>query len=106
MRTVMSRTVRALVYLATGFRDRLEGPYLMRRAMLDELDLVARRSAGSIGLEIAAKVRARGLRIGSTEIECAPRLSGRSKVANLRNILTYLDEIRRIGNSMRRMGLR
>lgn len=106
VRMVMSRTVRGLVYVATGFRDRFEGPYLFRRSLLDELELVARTSAGSIGLEIAAKARAMGKRLGSTEIECAPRLSGRSKVANLKNILSYLGEIWRIGESMRRSGLR
>ncbi|MCS6914734.1 MAG: glycosyltransferase family 2 protein [Myxococcales bacterium] len=105
-RIVMSRTLRLLVRAATGLRDRLEGPYLVRRALLDELDLVARTSAGSIGLEIAAKARALGKRLGSVEIECMPRRSGRSKVANLRNILSYLGEIWRIGASMRRAGLR
>jgi glycosyltransferase involved in cell wall biosynthesis len=105
-RAVMSRSVRLLVQAATGLRDRLEGPYLFRRAMLDELSLVSRTSAGSIGLEIAAKARALGKRLGTTEIECAPRLSGRSKVANLRNILSYFGEIWRIGRSMREGGLR
>lgn len=100
-RAVMSRTVRVLVFLATGFADRLEGPYLFKRALLDELQLVARTSAGSIGLEIAAKAKALGRSIGSVEIECAPRLSGQSKVANLRNIAAYLGEIWRIGRSMR-----
>ena len=103
VRAVMSRTVRILVYLATNFSDRLEGPYLFKRALLDELDLVARTSAGSIGLEIAAKARALGKQIGTTEIECAPRLAGQSKVANLRNITSYLGEIWRIGVSMRSM---
>jgi hypothetical protein len=85
----MSKTVRLLVRAATGFADRLEGPYLFRRALIDELNLVCTRSAGSIGLEIAAKSRSLGKRIGSTEIECLPRLSGHSKVADLRNIVTY-----------------
>lgn len=101
-RALMSRTLRLMLWLATGFRDRLEGTYLMRRAMLDDLDLVARTSAGSIGFEIGAKARARGLSIGSTEIECAPRLSGQSKVANARNVAAYLGEIWRIRQSMKR----
>lgn len=92
-RATMSKTVRIMVRLATGFADRLEGPYLFRRALIDELNLVCMRSAGSIGLEIAAKSHALGKRIGSTEIECVPRLSGRSKVADLRNIVTYFGEI-------------
>lgn len=100
VRTVMSRTVRLLVRLATGFADRLEGPYLFRRDLLPELQLVARTSAGSIGLEMAAKALKLKKRIGTTEIECAPRLSGRSKVANLGNIASYLGEIWRIRQSL------
>ncbi|MBL9040573.1 MAG: glycosyltransferase family 2 protein [Myxococcales bacterium] len=102
-RATMSKTVRLLVRAATGFADRLEGPYLFRRALIDELNLVCTRSAGSIGLEIAAKSRSLGKRIGSTEIECLPRLSGHSKVADLRNIVTYFGEIWRIHRSQREL---
>jgi dolichol-phosphate mannosyltransferase len=105
-RAVMSRTVRILVQLATGFSDRLEGPYLFKRALLDELNLVCNTSAGSIGLEIAAKTKALGHTTGSVEIECAPRLSGQSKVANLRNIVSYLGEIWRIHLAMRSLPAR
>lgn len=102
-RATMSKTVRLLVRAATGFADRLEGPYLFRRALIDELNLVCHRSAGSIGLEIAAKSRSLGKRIGTTEIECLPRLSGRSKVADLRNIVTYVGEIWRISVSQKEL---
>ena len=102
-RATMSKTVRLLVRAATGFADRLEGPYLFRRALIDELHLVCNRSAGSIGLEIAAKSRSLGKRIGSTEIECLPRLSGRSKVADLRNVVTYVGEIWRIHQSQKEL---
>ena len=102
-RATMSKTVRLLVRAATGFADRLEGPYLFRRALIDELHLVCNRSAGSIGLEIAAKSRSLGKRIGSTEIECLPRLSGRRKVADLRNVVTYVGEIWRIHQSQKEL---
>jgi glycosyltransferase involved in cell wall biosynthesis len=100
IRMVMSRTVRVMMRAATGLVDRIEGPYLFRRRLLDELHLVSRTSAGSIGLELAVKARAAGKRIASTEIECAPRRAGRSKVANLRNILAYLGEVWRIRRSL------
>lgn len=102
VRLVMSRGVRIMLRLAIGLRDRLEGTYLFRRSLLPELDLVAQTSAGAIGLEIAAKARALGKTIATCEIECLPRLSGRSKVANARNIAEYLREIWRIRASMRR----
>jgi glycosyltransferase involved in cell wall biosynthesis len=105
VRLVMSRSVRIMLRLAIGLRDRLEGTYLFRRSLLRELDLVAQTSAGAIGLEIAAKARASGKRIATCEIECLPRLSGRSKVANVRNIAEYLREIWRIRTSMKRQKL-
>jgi len=103
LRTVMSRGLRLLLFVTTGLRDRLEGVYLFRRALLEELQLVSDRSAGSIGFEIAVKARRLGKRIASTEIECAPRLSGRSKVANARNIAQSLGELWRIRRSLRRL---
>jgi dolichol-phosphate mannosyltransferase len=102
VRATMSKSVRLLMQAATGLRDRIEGPYLFRRRLLDELDLVAQTSAGSIGLEIAVKARLAGKRITTTEIECAPRIAGRSKVANLRNIASYFIEIWRIRRSLPR----
>jgi glycosyltransferase involved in cell wall biosynthesis len=100
VRAVMSRTLRLMLRAAIGLRDRLEGPYLFRRAFLDGTQLVARTSAGTIGFEIAAKIRAADLRVTSVEIECAPRRSGQSKVANARNIAATLGEIWRIRRSM------
>jgi dolichol-phosphate mannosyltransferase len=102
-RAILSRGLRLLLWATTGLRDRLEGVYLFRRALLDELALVSDRSAGSIGFEIAVKMRRLGKRIASTEIECAPRLSGRSKVANARNIAQSLGELWRIRRSLRRL---
>ncbi|MGZ3425289.1 MAG: glycosyltransferase family 2 protein [Polyangia bacterium] len=102
-RAVMSRGLRLLLRATTGLVDRLEGVYLFRRALLDELELVAAQSAGAIGFEIAVKARRLGKRIGSTEIECAPRLSGSSKVANARNVAQSFAELWRIRRSVRGM---
>ena len=100
VRWAMSRGLRLLLWAAIGLGDRVEGTYLFRRALLDELKLVSRTSAGSVAFEIAAKCRRSGRAINSVEIECAPRLSGRSKVANARNIAATLGEIWRIRRSM------
>jgi glycosyltransferase involved in cell wall biosynthesis len=102
VRAAMSRGLRLLLWATLGFADRMEGPYLFRRGVLDEMELVAERSAGSIGFEIAAKVRAKGGVVRSITIHCAPRLSGKSKVANARSVVEYLDEIARIRRSMRK----
>ena len=100
-RALMSRSLRLLLFLATGFRDRLEGTYLFRRSLLEEMELVATTSAGSIGFEIALKTRRLGKSIATVEIECAPRRSGQSKVANAHNIAAYFQEIWRIRRSLR-----
>jgi len=105
-RQILSRGLRLLLRITTGLVDRLEGVYLFRRALLDELDLVAARSAGAIGFEIAVKARRLQKRIGSTEIECAPRLSGQSKVANARNVAQSFAELWRIRRSLGRMRVR
>jgi glycosyltransferase involved in cell wall biosynthesis len=102
-RAVMSRTLRLMLFAVTGLRDRLEGVYLFRRALLDEMALVSDRSAGSIGFEIAVKMRRLDKRVATTEIECAPRLSGRSKVANARNIVQSLGELWRIRRSVQQL---
>src|SRR5262249_16437453 len=67
VRLVMSRGLRLLLFLTTGLRDRLEGVYLFRRTLLDELALVSDHSAGAIGFEIAVKARRLGKRVTSTE---------------------------------------
>ncbi len=105
-RKILSRGLRVLLFVATGFRDRLEGTYLFRRALLDEFELVSRRSAGSIGFEIGAKARAFKKRVTSTEIECAPRISGASKVVSAGNISAYLVEIWNIRRSLERLRAR
>jgi glycosyltransferase involved in cell wall biosynthesis len=101
-RMILSRGLRLLLFVATGLRDRLEGVYLFRRGLIDEMELVSTRSAGAIGFEIAVKARRLGKRLASTEIECAPRLSGRSKVANARNIADSFAELWRIRRSLGR----
>jgi glycosyltransferase involved in cell wall biosynthesis len=105
-RQILSRGLRLLLRVTTGLVDRLEGVYLFRRALLDELELVAAQSAGAIGFEIAVKARRLGKVIGTTEIECAPRLSGQSKVANARNVAQSFAELWRIRRSLGRLGVR
>ncbi len=96
LRAVLSRGARLLLRVAIGFGDRLEGIYLFERRLLDEIALVSTRSAGIVAFELAAKVRRRGLPIASTTIDCLPRRSGRSKVADARNVLAFVAELYRI----------
>jgi glycosyltransferase involved in cell wall biosynthesis len=105
VRAIMSQTARLLLRAAIGFGDRLEGIYLFRRALLDEIGLVSTRSAGIVAFELAAKVRRRGLPIASTTIACLPRRAGRSKVADARNIAEFLADLWLIRRSLSRDAL-
>jgi glycosyltransferase involved in cell wall biosynthesis len=102
-RMILSRGARLFLRVAIGFGDRLEGTYLFQRRLLDEIELVSTRSAGIVAYELAAKVRRRGLSMTTTVITCLPRRSGRSKVADARNIADFLVELVRIRASLRRL---
>ena len=96
VRAVMSKTARLFVHALIGFGGRLEGIYLFRRSLLEEIDLVSSRSAGIVAFELAAKVQRSGHAIATTEIDCLPRRSGRSKVADARNVATFIAELLKI----------
>jgi dolichol-phosphate mannosyltransferase len=95
-RAVMSKTARLLVHALIGFGGRFEGIYLFERRLLDEIDLVSTQSSGIVAFELAAKVQRRGYRMATTEIDCLPRRSGRSKVADARNVAQFIAELVRI----------
>ena len=104
VRAVMSRTARLLVWALIGFHGKLEGIYLFRRDLLSTLDLVSTRSAGIVAFELAAKVQRLGKDgrggIATCVIDCLPRRSGRSKVADARNVATFISELVRIRASL------
>lgn len=96
VRALMSKTARVFVWAMIGFGGGLEGIYLFRRDILSEIELVSTRSAGIVAFELAAKVQRMGGRIATTQIDCLPRRSGRSKVADARNVATFVAELWRI----------
>jgi dolichol-phosphate mannosyltransferase len=100
LRTLLTRGSRLVMRAIIGFGERFEGTYLFRRDLLDAIALVTTRSSGIVAFEIAAKTRRLGLPITSTEIECLPRRSGRSKVANMKNVADFVAELIRIRRSM------
>jgi dolichol-phosphate mannosyltransferase len=100
-RRVMSKTLRHLLRLTSGFRLRLEGPYLFRRELLQRMALRATRGPGSVGYELAMKIQRLGGRIAEVEVSCVPRRSGSSKVANWRNVRDMVLELWSIRRSLR-----
>lgn len=100
VRAIMSRTARLFVWALIGFHGKLEGIYLFRRDLLSTLDLVSTRSAGIVAFELAAKVQRSGAGIATCVIDCLPRRSGHSKVADARNVVTFISELVRIRASL------
>ena len=114
---VISRRERAVaahrVLLTIGFRwlTRLilgvdprgvEGIYVVRRAMLRQVSI--RSDTGLASLELFIRCRQRRCRIEAGVIRASPRLSGTSKVTNLRSIALTLREMIRLRLALGREG--
>lgn len=95
-RLVMSKTLRLIIFGILGLAVRLEGVYLFKRTVLDQIKLTCSGSAGLIGFELIYKAKQKGFKTASVEIDCLPRLSGKSKVSNLKTMLITFYELLKI----------
>lgn len=95
-RLFMSQTLRLILLSILGLTMKLEGIYLFKKSLLDQIQLTCSGSAGLIGFELIYKAKRKGLKTASVEINCLPRLSGKSKVSNLRTILITFYELLKI----------
>ena len=68
-----------------------EGIYVIRRSLLEDADIVSDTSLANLELLMHAAHKARSSRSG--EITVRARLSGKSKVANIRSILRVMGEM-------------
>ena len=90
-RQLFSRIYHRLTNLLVGFDlSGMEGIYLIRRDVLDDLALTS--STPLLNLEIIMQCVARGCRIARGEMHVLPRLSGQSKMATWRSILKIILE--------------
>jgi glycosyltransferase involved in cell wall biosynthesis len=85
LRTVISRSLNALIKLRTGQTAKSGGNYLFERRLWTEY---APRADDSMMISTAFRNRLRqeGIRIVEVEIDCRPRRAGSSKVLNPRAI--------------------
>jgi len=90
-RNVMSRSVRILVFMLFGPSPRIEGSYMFRRKVLEEISLVS--TSFAINFEFVIKAYRKGFRFKFFETHSRPRLSGGSKVINLDTIWKVFIEI-------------
>lgn len=93
-RRVLTWGLRTLMRLMFGKMPRLEGTRMFRRELLDTVGIQSR--TGLANLEFVLKASRMGYRIKEVGIHCRPRLSGKSKVKNLRTIGRFLWEIFRL----------
>jgi glycosyltransferase involved in cell wall biosynthesis len=89
---VYNRVLRLL--FKTSFRDVSCGLKLIRRSVVQELDLTA--TSPFIGAEISIKTHLKGLRVGEVGIQTFPRQFGRGSATSWQNILATIRDMRRV----------
>lgn len=75
----------------TRYRDISTGLRLMRRELVDELDLQS--TSPFIGAEIAIKTMLKGFRVGEVGIQTFPREFGRGSSTSMRNIIATIQDM-------------
>jgi glycosyltransferase involved in cell wall biosynthesis len=78
----------------TRYRDVSSGLKLVKRSVVEELELVS--TSPFIGAEIAIKTMLKGYRVGEVGIQTFPRQFGRGSSTSPRNVLATLRDMRRV----------
>ena len=78
----------------TRYRDVSCGLKLIRKAVIDDLELVS--TSPFIGAEIAVKTMLKGFRVGEVGIQTFPREFGRGSSTSLANIMATIRDMRRV----------
>ena len=87
---VLGALERALYRLAVGPMPRLEGVFMLRRAILAELPLKSTGRGWTVVWELLLRAQRKGYRMVERPNPLRPRTHGASKVNNLRNITANL----------------
>lgn len=82
----------------THYRDISTGLRLIRKSLLDELELNS--TSPFIGAEIAIKTMLKGYRVGEVGIQTFPREFGKGASTSIRNIVKTISEMLRIHRSI------
>ena len=97
-RLLMSRALRLMMWATVGLRRRLEGFYLIRRSLLQKMDLKERSFL--VSFEILLKADRLGARTQGTQIQCRPRIAGESKCSNIRTIWRVFQGLIRVRRAL------
>jgi glycosyltransferase involved in cell wall biosynthesis len=93
---VYNRLVRAL--FRTPYRDISTGLRLVRKSLLDEIELES--SSPFVGAELAIKTMLKGYRVGELGIQTFPREFGRGESVTIPNIVATLRDLLHIYRSI------
>ena len=101
---ILSGLERFLYRILFGYMPRFQGLMMLRRAVLADLDLdlQSRDRSWVVVMEMILQVHRRGYRVISVPTTVKPRLSGESKVNNLRNIWINLVQTAALRRTFRR----
>lgn len=83
---VLAAGERALYRMLFGAMPRFQGVLMFRRSLLDAIELTSTGRAWTVLMELILRAQAAGYRLVSVPTELRPRLSGESKVNNLRTV--------------------
>jgi glycosyltransferase involved in cell wall biosynthesis len=98
-RLLISRILRKLMKLILNYDLNMEGVYLFRRSILEKVEL--KSDTMMLTFEFPLKVSRLGFKMKHAVIDCRPRISGESKVTNLKTILTTFHELLKLRWDMR-----
>jgi dolichol-phosphate mannosyltransferase len=90
--TLLSWMERSLYWAMFGRLPPFQGIMMFRRTMLEELGVKPSGRGWGVLMEIIVRAKRAGLRIVSVPTSLRPRISGKSKVNNLRSIRANLDQ--------------
>jgi glycosyltransferase involved in cell wall biosynthesis len=89
----LSKAERMLLWLLFGSFPKFQGVFMVRRELLNELELKSKGRGWTVVMELIIRASRGGYKIVSAPTEMRPRMSGKSKVKNLPTILDNLRQV-------------
>lgn len=101
---LFSRLERLLLKALIGPLPPFQGLFLVRRSLVESLPLSSRGRGWMLLIELMARAQRRGARFASLQLAAQPRLSGKSKVMNVRTITSNLLQLLALHRELARDG--
>jgi glycosyltransferase involved in cell wall biosynthesis len=89
----LGRIERLLYRGLIGETPRLEGVFMIRKAVLDAIELRSQGRGWTVVWELVIRAKRQGFRLTSVPVELRPRTHGVSKVSNVRTIAANLRQL-------------